>query len=1026
MDQKTIVIASTFTAEPIQLPLRFWIEQLKIHSEVKFAPFNQVFQQLLDPLSLIRTNKRGLNLVLARSEDWIQAGPNDVKDEDQSRRRPDPQAARNVRELIVALKTAADSKPAPLLLCLCHPSPRVIADPELNAICEGMEKTIQSELSGIPGIHVVTACDLSSYYPVFPYYDEVANRLGSVPYTRCYFAALATMVARRMFVLDSPPFKVLTLDCDNTLWSGVCAEDGAQGIEVDVSRIRLQQLAIEQQAAGVLLCLVSKNNEVDVKGVFAARHDMALKLSHITSSRINWKPKSDNIRSLAAELKLGLESFIFLDDDPVVCEEVRANCPEVLTLQLPVRTDEIPSFLRRIWVFDQRYTSGEDTRRAELYRQNAERESIRTQFATLDSYLADLNVRIQISKIQDGQYARAAQLTQRTNQFNFTAIRQSQAEIRQLVECGGLECLVVEVSDRFGDYGLVGVMMFRLKSESIVVDSFLLSCRALGRKVEHRMLARLGEIARDRGTPAIHINFVDTGRNQPAREFLESVGLEFGDESPGSSPLVLTSSAAEKAELSGLSVRQAEFRAHPEFRAPAAGRSSDDRREMLSPLELGRLMTELADPVRVLKEVDLRRYRRRDTSIQSVSAGTDLFERELLQIWEDTLGISPLTRDDDFFALGGDSILAVSVFAELERVTGVMLPLTTLLSTSTVRGIADLVRQSEEPRGWPSLVPIQPDGSKPPLFCIHAGGGNVLFYRDLARRLGPDQPFYGLQLQGLDKRTPFHKTVEEMASHYIKEIRQLQPSGPYFLGGACFGGLVAFEMAHQLFAQGQAVALVALFDTNGPDYPKLLPATRLLRLQGAFKILRRLQQHAGTLLMLAPGSRSAYLLEKFKKAKNNAMRSYSRRMNAIRRWSFKAAGRAMPAHLKTTEFPILPAQRKYVPKLYAGKVTLFRATKQPLGIYRDPTMGWKKVVAGSLEVHNIQGYHGTIVVEPRVASLGEMLKRCIERAQLEVAGIGGAAASSSSNEPRIEIARGEHANHQDQALTPGRSASVAG
>ena len=170
----------------------------------------------------------------------------------------------------------------------------------------------------------------------------------------------------------SPPYKVIVLDCDNTLWKGVVGEEGVAGIAIPPAWRQLQQFMVELSGKGFLLCLCSKNAESDVLDVFEQRRDMILKRDHLVSWRINWQPKSENIRSLAQELNLGLDSFIFLDDNPVECAEVRAGCPEVLTLRLPIEGDMV-GFLERVWAFDRLNVTSEDQQRTAMYKQEIER-----------------------------------------------------------------------------------------------------------------------------------------------------------------------------------------------------------------------------------------------------------------------------------------------------------------------------------------------------------------------------------------------------------------------------------------------------------------------------------------------------------------------------------------------------------------------------------------------------------------------------------------------------------------------------
>ncbi|MFM7794421.1 MAG: HAD-IIIC family phosphatase, partial [Microcystis panniformis] len=198
------------------------------------------------------------------------------------------------------------------------------------------------------------------------YYDPYGEELGNIPYTLAFFAALGTILARKILALTNSPYKVIVLDCDNTLWHGVCGEDGVKGVKIDAPFRALQEFIIAEQAAGKLICLCSKNQPEDVFAVFEQHPDMLLKVNHLVNWRINWQKKSQNLQSLAEELQLGLDSFIFIDDNPVECGEVRANCPEVLTLQLPEDCNHIPRFLEHIWAFDKLKTTQEDRQRTNL------------------------------------------------------------------------------------------------------------------------------------------------------------------------------------------------------------------------------------------------------------------------------------------------------------------------------------------------------------------------------------------------------------------------------------------------------------------------------------------------------------------------------------------------------------------------------------------------------------------------------------------------------------------------------------
>ncbi|MEO1620251.1 MAG: amino acid adenylation domain-containing protein, partial [Cyanobacteria bacterium J06632_3] len=226
-------------------------------------------------------------------------------------------------------------------------------------------------------------------------------------------------------------------------------------------------------------------------------------------------------------------------------------------------------------------------------------------------------------------------------------------------------------------------------------------------------------------------------------------------------------------------------------------------------------------------KVDRKRLPQPDFSQLSLAsqyeAPTTSIEKTLVALWSQALNIEQVGINDDFFELGGHSLLAVQLFSEIEKTFGKKLPLATLFQATTVKSLAVVLDQEDWSAPWQSLVAIKPQGTKPPLFYLHAGGGNLLVYRDLALSLGEDQPVYGLQPRGLDGSLLPSSDIREMATFYISQIKTLQPKGPYYLAGLSTGGLIAWEMAQQLHQQNESVALLALLDTGGPGYPRLLP-----------------------------------------------------------------------------------------------------------------------------------------------------------------------------------------------------------
>ena len=675
--EQTLAISATFTAEPVQDALEFWMQQLDLSAQVSFAPYHQVFQQLLDPTSLLANNRQGLNVILIRFEDWLDRhsiNPNQTPSAEVL-----AQIEKNTQDLGMTLANVMQQAAVPYVLGICPASPQAV---RYNDFFKQMESLLERTLKGSGSLYLVKSADLLNTYPVADYYDAHGDKEGHVPYTPALFTALGTLISRKFYTLRQKPYKVIVLDCDNTLWKGVCGEDGPQGIKISAPFQALQKFMLEQQAAGVLLCLCSKNVEEDVFAVFEQRNDMLIKPEHLVSWRINWQPKSQNIQSLAQELNLGLDSFIFVDDNPLECAEVRANCPEVLTLQVPEEADTIPLYLRHIWAFDRLKVTAEDKKRTELYQQNAQREQLRQQTMTLEDFLASLQIQIDIKVMQPPQISRVSQMTQRTNQFNATTIRRSEADIQRLAQSDEYTCLVVDVKDRFGDYGIVGLLIFTVPDDHLYVDTFLVSCRVLGRGVEHAMLAKMGEIAQQRGLQGVKVGYNTTRKNKPMRRFLDSVA-----EQPLQEDADHFSFTAAYCQAI---VYQPDHDANRDMQQSAAPATSDAALPANSTL-LDRIAIELSDPEQVLQLLEAEKFDRNETRQKAVVAPRNETESKLVELWRKVLHVQSIGIYDNFFEFGGDSLLAVKLMFYVQQTFAVELPLSDLLNSPTVAAFALII-----------------------------------------------------------------------------------------------------------------------------------------------------------------------------------------------------------------------------------------------------------------------------------------------------------------------------------------------
>ncbi len=351
-------------------------------------------------------------------------------------------------------------------------------------------------------------------------------------------------------------------------------------------------------------------------------------------------------------------------------------------------------------------------------------------------------------------------------------------------------------------------------------------------------------------------------------------------------------------------------------------------------------------------------------------------ELALVPLWQELLQVRPLGVRDDFFALGGHSLLSVRLMAMIRSRLGRDLPLAVLFEAPTIEHLAHRLDEIDGGQAWSPLVALQPQGTKPPFFCVHPIGGGVVGYHHLARYLGPDQPFYGLQAPGLESQgSAPHLSIEEMAASYLAAARNVRPRGPYLLGGASFGGVIAFEMAQQLVRQGEEVALLVLIDTPVPpgrqDTPAFESAVTISTLvrEEARQQGRELTLTAEALLGLPLEGQLQRALEELRGAG-----VVGEEIDAS--W----LGRFL-AGFETR----LRAVERYVADPYAGRIVLFRPLQlDPESAERvsaeDPTRGWGGLASEGVEVYHLPGYHETLTLEPHVRDLAEILRGCIARA----------------------------------------------
>jgi FkbH-like protein len=324
-------------------------------------------------------------------------------------------------------------------------------------------------------------------------------------------------------------------DLDNTLWGGVIGEDGMNGIKLGpeypgAAYQNLQRAMLDLTRRGILLAICSKNNPDDAKEALEKHPGMILKPKDFSAVRINWNDKARNLREIASELNVGTDALAFLDDNPVEREQIRSALPEVTILDLPEDPLAFAATVQDCPAFERLALSGEDQQRTTLYAAQHERSQAEQTFQSKEDFFRYLDQEAEIAPVAPATVARVAQLTQKTNQFNLTTRRYSEQQIADMAARPDWQVLSIKVRDRFGDHGLVGVAITCDESESCEIETFLLSCRVIGRAVETALLSHLAHSAAARGRQRLAGRYIPTKKNAPARDFYALHGFQLLEE----------------------------------------------------------------------------------------------------------------------------------------------------------------------------------------------------------------------------------------------------------------------------------------------------------------------------------------------------------------------------------------------------------------------------------------------------------------------------------------------------------------
>ena len=532
-----VAILRSYTLEQIEPVLRLRLLLDGYRPEFWIGGFDQYHQEVLDPSSGLHAFRPDLVLILVRLEevlpDFCEAFPTRTADEWRE------QLAHRAKELVEIAGHAATELSAQVILQNMSPpwdGYLGIFDAQQAAGQAQLVHEMNRHLTSVGDVPGAFLWDFDAFVRQHGHralFDPKMWYVSKNPFKQAVYPLLGADLMRYVRSALGLIKKCVVLDLDNTLWGGIAGEDGIEGIKLGRTYPGncyrdFQKELLRLYQRGILLAINSKNNEADALKIIESHPDMVLRPKHFAATRINWRDKASNMRELARELNIGIDSFVFVDDNPAECELIRQECPEVDVVMVPEKPYLIPQLVTRLpWVENIRLTA-EDRKKGEMYRAQAERKRHEEGFggADLDAFLRSLEMEATLEVATPFSIPRISQLTQKTNQWNLTTRRYSESQIQSFASDAEWGVYAISARDRFGDHGIIGVLMLHFAGTETVIDTFLLSCRVIGRGIENTMIAFAAEAARARGAEVLQGEFIPTAKNAPAASFYESSGFE--------------------------------------------------------------------------------------------------------------------------------------------------------------------------------------------------------------------------------------------------------------------------------------------------------------------------------------------------------------------------------------------------------------------------------------------------------------------------------------------------------------------
>ncbi len=412
-----------------------------------------------------------------------------------------------------------------------------LKEPRIEKLLEGYwYESLVKTMEVIDNIYIFDIKNIVEEIGRNQFYSKKAWYLGGIKFSPIAKKVIVENLNRYIKAVEGKRKKCLVLDLDNTLWGGVVGEDGITGIELsDVkegARYKdFQKRIKELKELGTVLTIVSKNNHEDGMQVIRNHKDMILKEEDFILAKINWRTKAENIVELAQELNIGLDSLVFIDDNPIERESIKSLIPEVEVPDFPIDSSELEKHILEIYNdnFLALNPTEEDKNKSEMYKSNIKRKQSYEKADDFNEFLKGLETKVSIWKAKDEDVERAAQLTQKTNQFNLTTIRYTISDIKKFIDADDHDVYIGSVKDKFGDNGKVILAILKKESKLVKLDTFIMSCRVMGRFIEDMVVDFIEEKYREKGCEELITSYIPTERNKPVETLFDRLGYEVID-----------------------------------------------------------------------------------------------------------------------------------------------------------------------------------------------------------------------------------------------------------------------------------------------------------------------------------------------------------------------------------------------------------------------------------------------------------------------------------------------------------------